>query len=59
MLIVRHLYTYIHHEVKGLVKGTPSIQKKKKKKKKNNKKKTKKKKTTTIHPWVGHGRVAI
>ena len=25
MLLVRHLYTSIHHEVKGLMKGTPSI----------------------------------
>ena len=25
MLLVRHLYTSIHHEVKGILKGTPSI----------------------------------
>ena len=25
MLLFRHLYTSVHHEVKGLMKGTPSI----------------------------------
>ena len=25
MLLVRHLHTSIHHEVKGLMEGTPSL----------------------------------